>query len=113
MARGALFLPFPFRTAEDRIRLFSLLHVMRQEDYPAPPIAVSLMLMYDDRDLRKHVREIRDFVSQHGSDVTPQLRRQAVEALDTLSYFHGLSCNSRGGKCLGVEIETMISKFTT
>lgn len=107
------FLPFSFQNAEDRIRVFSLLHVMHMGDYPLPRVLGQLMLMIDDEDLRRYVEEIQAHCGVNGRRVGPLLRWQAVEALDALAYFHGRTCEARDGKCLGGEIDEIIAQFTS
>lgn len=114
MAKRVGFLPFPFRTTEDQIQLFSLLHVMRMDDYPVPAAASFILVMASDQDLRNYAEGIRDFCVDQGRDVPDATRVRAIEALDTLAYFHGLKCkgSSADNRCLGQEIEAMIEQFT-
>lgn len=87
---------------------------MRQSDYPLPSAVGELLMAYDDDDLRNYAKEIVGHCGHDGRMVDENLRWKAVEALDTLSYFHGLSCKGGGNEpCLGGEIEAVIIRFTT
>jgi len=113
MSRRPSFLPFPFRNTEDRIRLFSLLYTMRIDDYPIPETAGALLTLLSDEDIRKYVMDITSLCGERGQLVDPGLKEQAIEALDTLAYFHGLSCRGDGAACLGQEISRVIHDFTS
>jgi hypothetical protein len=102
-----LFLPFQFKTVNDQIALFALLHQMRLEAYPMPHGAGKMLLLLDDNDLRAYAKGIE----RHARRAPRAERLRAAMALDTLAYFHGLRCKSPGA-CLGEEIDKTIEKFT-
>jgi hypothetical protein len=112
MRRRAYFLPFQFRNTEDHIRIFSLLSVMREGDYPVPQVVGTVLTICSQDDLRKYAQDIQAFCGQRGQLVTPTFKQEALRALDTLAYFHSLSCQSTG-PCLGQEIEKMMDDFTS